>query len=78
MTRQKTKADRCMEMIAASDALERCNVPVGADFHTLSSSQVDALLTEADFFRYRKPTNANGSRGRYFHAHLQRKAAAKS
>jgi hypothetical protein len=67
-----------MTRFDAIDALNRCNVPVGTDFHTLSSSQVDALLTEADFFRYRKPKNANGSRGRYFHAHLQRKVAAKS
>jgi hypothetical protein len=64
-----------MTRFDAIDALNRCNVPVGADFHTLSSSQVEALLVQADRLRYRKPANANGSRGRYFHAYLQRKAA---
>ena len=44
----------------------------GEDFHRLSSAQVDGLLDVADRFKYRKPKNANGSRGRYFHAHLER------
>lgn len=47
---------------------------VSADFHQLTSSQVDQLLEEADRVRYRKPKNANGSRARYFHALLQRRA----
>jgi hypothetical protein len=55
--------------------LESCRVPIGADFHTLTSAQVDALLTVADQRRYQKPRNANGSRGRYFHAMLQRRAS---
>ena len=42
------------------------------DFHTLNSSQVSVLLEFADEFKYRKPKNANGSRGRYFHAYLVR------
>jgi hypothetical protein len=58
----------------AAEILHRCKVPLGADFHTLSSSQVEALLVEADRLKYRKPKNANGSRGRYFHAALQRRA----
>lgn len=58
----------------AAEILARCDVPLGADFHTLSSSQVDALLEEADRVKYRKPRNANGSRGRYFHDLLQRRA----
>jgi hypothetical protein len=62
-------------MNAAIEALERCNVPLGADFHTLSSSQVECLLVEANRLKYRKPHNANGSRGRYFHDLLQRRAA---
>lgn len=53
-----------------------CAILVGAqaggDFHALRSSQVDALLTAADRYKYRKPKNANGSRARYFHAYLQR------
>lgn len=48
--------------------LNRLNA--NADFHTLSSSVVDELLKEADKIGYRKPKNANGSRGRYFHAYL--------
>lgn len=51
-------------------------VGVGAtrqtDFHTLSSSKVDDLLRAADHYKYRKPKNANGSRGRYFFAYVQR------
>jgi hypothetical protein len=54
--------------------LARCEVQTGADFYTLRASQVDALLAEADAMRYRKPKHANGSRGRYFHAMLQRRA----
>jgi hypothetical protein len=59
----------------ARETLKACGVELGADFHTLSNSQVDALLYEANRASYRKPKNANGSRGRYFHALLQRRAA---
>lgn len=52
--------------------LKACGVPIGADFFTLSSSQVCALLEYAK--GYRKPKNANGSKGRYWHAKLQREA----
>lgn len=55
--------------------LEWCGIPLGAGFYTLSSEQVDALLVQADNWRYRKPANANGSRARYFHAFMQRMAA---
>lgn len=58
----------------AKEILIRCNA-VG-DFYTLSSIVVDALLAEADVMRYRAPKNANGSRGRYFHAYLERRAAS--
>jgi hypothetical protein len=44
----------------------------GSDFHELSSSKVDELLKAAAHYGYRKPKNANGSRGRYFFARLQR------
>ena len=54
--------------------LENINSAVGQDFYTLSSSQVDAVLAEADRVRYRKPRNANGSRARYFFERMQRKA----
>lgn len=60
--------------INAREALRACHVPFHADFHTLSSAQVDALITEANRVKYRRPKNANGSRARYFHNRLQRKA----
>jgi hypothetical protein len=44
------------------------------DFCTLSYSEVTRVLEVADAFRYRKPNNANGSRGRYYFARLQRLA----
>lgn len=61
--------------IDARAILKRCNVDIGADFFTLSSSTVLDLLASADSHRYRAPKNANGSRGRYWHAHVQRVAA---
>lgn len=45
------------------------------DFFALSQSQVEALLAEADRIGYRRPKNANGSRGRYFFAAVQRALA---
>lgn len=47
--------------------------PITKDFYELSSSEVDVVLTHADAAKYRKPKNANGSRGRYYWAKLQRK-----
>ena len=44
------------------------------DFFTLSYSEVQHVLSAADTRRYRKPRQANGSRGRYFFAYLQRAA----
>lgn len=54
--------------------LEAANASVGQDFHTLTSSQVDVILEEANRTRYQKPKGANGSRARYFYALLQRRA----
>lgn len=65
MARRLSRADAC-EILAALD------IPRGEDFHVLRSSKVDELLTVADKVKYRKPRNANGSRGRYFHAYLNR------
>lgn len=55
--------------------LDPYNAP---DFFTLPADTVEALLAEADRHGYRKPRNANGSRGRYFYAYILRslKAAA--
>ena len=50
------------------------NASVGQDFHTLTTSQVDAVIAEATRVRYQKPANANGSRARYFYQRLQREA----
>ena len=62
------------EALEARETLARCRVPLGADFFTLSTTQVMDLLAEAVRHKYHKPKNANGSRGRYFHARLQRRA----
>jgi hypothetical protein len=64
-----------LDRTTARAILQCCGVPLGADFHTLHSNQVESLIAEADRAGYRKPKNANGSRGRYFHAYLTRVAA---
>lgn len=58
----------------ARAVLLACAIPIGADFHTLNTSTVESLLYWADHYKYRKPKNANGSRGRYFHDLMQRRA----
>lgn len=58
----------------ARGILEACGVALRADFHALSSSQVEALVAAAKRARYRRPAHANGSTGRYYHALLQRRA----
>lgn len=58
--------------------LQNLGIAIGSDFHTLSSTHVEALLAEADRVRYRKPPQANGSRARYFHDLLQRRAQMKN
>lgn len=58
----------------ALDILTACGIEQGSDYHTLSGTQVDALLSEADKRKYRKPRDASGSRARYFHAYVQRAA----
>lgn len=63
--------------LTARATLAHLNIEVGQDFHTLKSSQVDALLAEADRAKYQKPAQANGSRARYFHDLLQRRAQIK-
>lgn len=60
--------------VDAIETLKLCGVAKNADFHTLSSSQVDALVEEAKRRKYRKPKYANGSTARYFHDMLQRRA----
>lgn len=62
------------ERLNARETLKACSINPEQDFFTLSSAQVELLLVEADRVKYRKPKGANGSRGRYFHAMLQRRA----
>jgi len=59
----------------ARGVLDACGISIPADFHALSSGKVESLLAWADHYRYRKPKNANGSRARYFHDLMQRRAA---
>lgn len=63
-----------MTRTEAFDILHRVHAKVNQDFHTLSHDQVDVLLSEADRVKYRKPKNANGSRGRYFYQFISRRA----
>ena len=58
----------------AHDILQRCGISEYDNFYALTSSQVSDLLEFADTYKYRKPKNANGSRGRYFHAMLTRRS----
>lgn len=52
----------------------RHGIKLGRDFFTLGAFEVTQVLCAADEWRYRKPKNANGSRGRYFYAFLNRAA----
>jgi len=61
----------------AHDILSQCGAPLGNDFHSLRSEVVEALISAADSYGYRKPRNANGSRARYWHAYLVRAANRK-
>lgn len=64
-----------MESSRARAILAACGA-AGQDYHALPWSVVDALLVEADAYKYRKPKNANGSRARYWHAYLERRAGS--
>ena len=58
----------------ARTILKLCSIDPALDFHTLGEARVSMLVVAAKQLRYRKPRNANGSMGRYFHAMLVRKA----
>lgn len=58
----------------AREVLVECDVELGADYHRLNSDRVLALVDAAKAHGYKKPKDANGSTGRYFHAYLQRRA----
>ena len=61
---------------AAQAQLRAIGLTGQEDFHALSSSVVDKIIAAADAARYRKPKDANGSRARYFHAMLVRRATS--
>lgn len=50
------------------------NLKAHGDYHALPTDTVLALGDYAKQYGYRRPKNANGSKTRYFHAHLQRRA----
>lgn len=58
----------------AREILASCGIEIDADYHALPNTSFDALMAEADRLSYRRPKGANGSRGRYFHYMLQRRA----
>lgn len=61
-----------IDQFIARQILIKCQAQ--GDFHRLPSTTVEQLLDYAEEHKYRKPRNANGSRGRYFHALLVRRA----
>ena len=63
-----------LEPQIARSLLESCNA-LGVKFHAVPSRNVVALLAWANHYKYRAPKNANGSRARYYHAYLVRRAA---
>ncbi len=65
-------AKRRLDRNSACNILSTSGAGRNSDFHALSSTVVERLLDAAGEVGYRKPKNANGSRGRYFHAYLQR------
>ena len=75
MKTREVKVFQYMDKQTARDILSACHIPLDANFYALSSGEVEELLTYADAHKYRKPKNANGSRGRYFHAFVQRVAS---
>ena len=58
------------------DAWSQAGINPHGDFHTLPSSKVEVILDQARLCGYRKPKNANGSKGRYFFYAVQRKLNA--
>lgn len=71
---QKQASARDKQRADARATLAACDVPINAEFHALSSWQVELLIVAADSEKYRLPKDANGSRARYYHERLQRRA----
>ena len=67
--------DFVFEAVHPLDAKKILAPHAGKDFHELSSSAVDDLLTHAKKHKFRKSATSSGSTGRAFHAHLVKQAA---
>lgn len=63
-----------MDKHTATNLAAQFHIPLARDFFTLSNSEVCNVIEAANLVKYRKPKNANGSRGRYFYARLNRAA----
>lgn len=61
-----------MSPAQASHIAHTYHIPLGNDFHTLRTSEVESVLNAADAHGYRKPKSANGSRARGFYEYLMR------
>lgn len=66
-----------LQYFEARNLASSYGIPLYRDFHTLDSDTVDKVLRAADFRKYRKPRNANGSRARCFYEYLNRAATVK-
>lgn len=65
---------RTMTPVEANSVIKACGINASHDFHRLDSGQVASLIHFADFWKYREPRYANGSRARYFFQRLVRLA----
>jgi hypothetical protein len=76
-TTYEDTVDEGIDSFKAREILNSAGAPIGGNYHKLDSETVDKLVSYAKKHKYHAPKNANGSRGRYFHDHLQRRAALK-
>jgi hypothetical protein len=61
-----------MDAYKASSLATQFHIDLSKDFFTLSPTEVERVLDAADYVKYRKPKNANGSRARYFFEAMKR------
>lgn len=62
-----------IDLDSAFNAFNTPGISITADFHTLSTAQVEVIVELAKLAGYRKPKLANGSTARYYFEALQRK-----
>lgn len=65
-------AKKRIPVCASKEMLKARGVPMGQDFHALSSSNVDKIVEVAKAAGYRKSKSAPGSTGRMFYEHVNR------